>query len=208
MTLEQTTDHNAEALNQLLEQFKSKPRIEALISAKMIQVQEIEAVLFDIRDKLVLAVAVGDQLDIFGKIVTEPRLGKSDPTYLAFVLARILINRSNGRIEEINAVIKLITEATTGGTWRIDEFPPASMVLEETTDAGSVFDLDAILQLFESMTGGGIGAQVVSLPSSQTATPHAVFTFADADVAQPSNSRGLGNVSVTTGGRLTDAIDL
>lgn len=206
MTITQTTDHKAEALALLLEQFKNKATLAALLNANMIQVQELEDVFFDIMAKLVLSVAVGDQLDIFGKIVVEPRLGRTDGVYAAFIAARILINRSNGRVEEINAVLAIVLPVTTGGTFRVHDRADGSFYLEETTAGGSVFDTPTITALLRELKGGGIGSQLTFLPSAQSAPPFGIFHFADADVAQADSVNGFSSTAQAAGGKLADAV--
>jgi len=203
MTLEQTTTHDAEALAQLLEQFKGKARIEALLSANMTQIQEIEGVAFDMLEAFVVSTAVGDQLDTIGKIVTEPRKGKTDDVYRAFILARITINRSNGRVEEFNTVLQLITEATTGGTWQVHERPPACLYVEETTAGGSVFDTPTILAILESMKAGGVCVQLTYAAALAAET----FQFASGSTPEASTTNGLGDAGQTTGGFFGNAID-
>ena len=79
--------------------------VEKHVSVYLNKVQEIEQLLFDVLDKFVLGVAVGDQLDILGKIVVEGRNSRNDDNYRRAIRAKILVNNSNGTIEELLAII-------------------------------------------------------------------------------------------------------
>lgn len=52
-----------------------------------------------------LLTATGAQLDQYGRLVTEPRLGRDDATYRTAIIARIATNRSSGTPEELIAIL-------------------------------------------------------------------------------------------------------
>lgn len=68
--------------------------------------------IFSMRTTRFIATAVGQQLDNFGKIVDQPRLGFSDDFYRILLYAKIGINNSQGDPETIISILKLLTQST------------------------------------------------------------------------------------------------
>lgn len=113
MTISQITDHFEKGLKRLLEQYKNKPNIKALIEIYSIQIQEIENEIIQMRVNRFITNAVGKQLDNFGEIVGQPRLGFSDEFYRVLLYAKIGQNISQGLPEQIIALFKLFTNGST-----------------------------------------------------------------------------------------------
>jgi len=101
MAFTRKTTHVLEGLAQLVEQFRDAPNLGALLSAYMMQVQEIEDVLFDLIDLRLFLTAEGAQLDGIGAIVGESRSGNSDADYRELIQSRIFINQSEATAEEL-----------------------------------------------------------------------------------------------------------
>lgn len=106
-------NHVEQGLERLLEQWKGKPNLEKAIKSLTSGIQDIESVLFELMEnRLDISVAVGAQLDRFGTIVGQERLGFDDDFYRILLLARIGINISNGEPERIIDTLKLLTKAS------------------------------------------------------------------------------------------------
>lgn len=109
----------------------------ALIRAYVAQIQELEGVMFELRDARAVGTAVGAQLDGLGGIIGEDRLGRDDDTYRIAIQSRIDNNSSNGTIEDLLDLIK----TASGGdkTVRLSESFPAHFDAEivEATDVSS-----------------------------------------------------------------------
>lgn len=73
----------ADPLRRLVEQFRGKPRIEALLKAIAAQVQHLEDVATDLRENRWLDSAEGAQLDGLGRILGLPRGAWDDEQYRA-----------------------------------------------------------------------------------------------------------------------------
>ena len=127
MTLVEKTTHAEEARDRLITQFRNKPIIQALLDTYSAQVQEIEAVLFDLMTERWLATAQGAQLDGLGAIVGEDRQGRSDTDYRVAIQARILINRSEGTPEQLIEIASLLSQ---GSSITLTEYFPASFTVE------------------------------------------------------------------------------
>ncbi len=122
--------HVADAIDLLIQQFREKPLIAALVTAYVGEVQEIEDQAWKVLLATDLDRARGAQLDGLGKLVGEQRRGRSDTLYRAAIRVRILINRCNGKMPELLRILTLFLGATDGdGTVRLTQPAPAALKL-------------------------------------------------------------------------------
>lgn len=127
-------DHTTEALNLLIEFFKHGPRNQAFLTAVMAQVQELEQEAWDVYTSFDVDTAVGDQLDIIGTLVGEGRGDYADDDeYRAGIRVRTLVNRSEGKLEELVA----IADGIGGTSIYVREAYPATIHIEFDTFGGS-----------------------------------------------------------------------
>lgn len=120
-----TTERLAEAVGNLIDQFKGQPNVEAFIEAWAQQSQEIETAAFGLLTGTTLATAVGVQLDGLGELVGVEREGRSDPDYRLRISAQILFNNSSGTIEDLLQ----LAVALGATTLALTEVPPAKIEL-------------------------------------------------------------------------------
>lgn len=106
------TTHVADALDRLLQQYRDLPRVTALITAFVDEVQDLENALADVYDGRWIDLAVGDVLDDVGTIVNQPRLGFDDDRYRSLIRAKIGQNVSQGDPERVIQVAKLLIGAS------------------------------------------------------------------------------------------------
>jgi hypothetical protein len=130
MTLERIDDHLEQAADLLLDQYKEKPRLYALLASYVRRCQELETATWDVIWNRLIDYAADGQLDTLGAIVGEKRLGKSDATYRVYIRARIRINYSEGHPDDIIDVQRLVE--STPFVYR--EYYPATVVLEYLDD--------------------------------------------------------------------------
>ena len=123
--------HVQDSLDRLLEQYKTKPRIEGLISCLVEEIQELEDVVHKLPEDLTIVTAIGIQLDLIGTIVVQDRLGFSDTIYRSLLQAKIGENVSKSTPENIIDVVKLLTGATLVD---YQEAYPAGSVIGINTD--------------------------------------------------------------------------
>ena len=127
MNVTQITTHSEDAKNRLLFQFQGKPNIEGLLdSLGGQQIQDLEDILFDISTRLDIDVSIGVQLDNIGKIIGQARSGQNDETYRLFLKAKAGRNVSEGDIERVISVWKIITG---GSLIQVVESYPAEIEL-------------------------------------------------------------------------------
>ena len=119
-------DHVARGVARLIERYR-KPRTSALLESWLAEVQEAEDALWQLLVDRSLATAEGDQLDVLGKIVGQPREGRSDDVYRLWISARNMVLRSSGRTEEMLKIARTLVGATD--TVALDEYYPAAFVM-------------------------------------------------------------------------------
>lgn len=168
------TDHVAEALALLLEQYKEQPRLEALLTSYIAEAQYLEDTAVDVYLLRALAVATDAQLDTLGAIVGEMRNGRTDASFRRTIRVRILINNSDGRTEQLIVIADLFEAiGDGGGSVEVRDYPPASIlvVLHDATLAEDPAETAIRLRLAK---GGGIGLQLVHLPTGADASTFAL----------------------------------
>lgn len=70
--------------------------------------QDFEDEMFAFTQSIDLDVASDSLLDLLGSLVGESRSGFNDPSYRAFIKARVLSNISKGTIEEIKSISDIV----------------------------------------------------------------------------------------------------
>ena len=108
-----TEERLAEAVGNLIDQFKGQANIEAFIEAWAQQSQEVELAAFGVLLLTTLANAEGAQLDGLGEIVGVEREGRSDADYRVRIGAQILLNNASGTIEDLLALAVALGATTT-----------------------------------------------------------------------------------------------
>jgi hypothetical protein len=111
MTIAKITNHLGEALDRLLEQYKSKANLQAVLEIYLDQVQQLEDALYPLFDALKISVMEGAMLDLIGQIVGQPRTTNLDSRYRILLYVKIHQNVSEGEPERVISVFKLLTES-------------------------------------------------------------------------------------------------
>ena len=154
MSLTEKTNHVEEAKGNLVAQFKRKVTFEKFIEVYIRQIQELEAVDFQLLEERGVDTSIGWQLDVLGKIVGEPRQGRSDSQYRAATKARIKLNLSNATAEDIIGLIRALAGDVRVLIW---EFFPASFIAQILDPINpSLVDPYRVVGLIESGRGAGI----------------------------------------------------
>lgn len=171
----QITDHAAQAKARLLFQYQGKANIEALLdSLGGQQIQDLENILFDINTRLDIDNSEGVQLNNIGLIVGQPRNGQNDITYRLFLKAKAGVNVSEGDIERVLSVWKIIT----GGTIvSLTEIYPAA--IELFSDIPVVGELEvAAFELMQDVVSAGVSVvSVIISPDNAFGFENSVDTL-------------------------------
>lgn len=130
MTIEHTTNHVAEAVNNLLTQFRNKTAVEALVRAPAEQIQDLEDALVQVLEGRSVVVAVGAQLDGIGRILNVERGGRNDDAYRVALRLQIKGNNSRGTAQDLLDIIELWNGSPPVGRWQIRDAGVASFIVE------------------------------------------------------------------------------
>ena len=104
--LQPVTDHTEIAQGYLLEQYKGRPKIEALLEAIILPIQSIEDESYKMYLQGLISVAEGVYLDRLGAIVGVERKARSDKDYRFAINIGITANNSGATPEDIIAVVR------------------------------------------------------------------------------------------------------
>ena len=107
-TIPKVDNHTEIAQGYLLEQYKNRPNIEALLKALILPVQELEDTLYIMYLNLSIFAAESFYLYRIGAIIGEKRNYKNDSNYKLALFTRIVANNSGGTPEEIIAIIRSV----------------------------------------------------------------------------------------------------
>ena len=142
-------DHGPLGVARLVKQYRGdQVRVQDVQAAFLAALQPIEDVSMDVLVGRWPLTAIGAQLDTLGEIVGQGRGQFTDDQYRLWILARILVNKANGRIEELINILELLGVTDI----KIKEFRPAGLFI---SIAGYQF-ADDVEELIVEAKGGGI----------------------------------------------------
>ncbi len=165
--------------------------MEAMLASFTDRIQELEDAAWEVADYLLLKNAFGVVLDKIGKIVGRSRRGLEDDDYKIALRARIRINRSFGRPEDLIAVARL--SLPSDFTFVYGEAYMAVLVL---VNEQATFDIPTLFANLTETRAGGVRL----LLTMTTIDPGQVFTFGS---GERDELRGLGSVGSSVGGKLS-----
>lgn len=102
-------DIRSEVLQELYFQFRDKPRFRALVEALALGAQVFEDACVDVIQTLSLSSASGVHLALLGSIVGEQRLNLTEEEYRRVIRAKIVSNRSSGRVSDLLETWRLLS---------------------------------------------------------------------------------------------------
>lgn len=199
---ETPVDHEALALNRLVQQFRNKPNIEKLVRAFCRPMADLEQAFVDIILKLSLERAEGESLRQLARFVGQTILdGLTDEDLKRYVRARILANRSSGMGEEIIKITRLVVnDANTRVKVRSVGNATAAVELENNP---TNFDIGTILYRDFLARSVGVGVRVTLTWWLDAETE--MFEFESFTPGQ-GLGKGFGNSSnPAVGGKLANA---
>lgn len=138
------------AKNRLISYFRRGPRNRAFLDGVVSQVQDLEDSSQSLYLLTRLPYALGVNLDVLGRIVGELRAGRADEDYRAAIRTRILVNASDGKTEQLIAIVLSILPTTTVG---IAEYSPPALSIT-VGDLGSVTPDTMYRMLFQAKAAG------------------------------------------------------
>jgi hypothetical protein len=195
--IEQRETVSDDGVGLFIDQYKDKPRLEALARSFLDSCQELEDVIWSVLLARIIDNAIGKNLDTLGKLVGQPRLGYDDVTYRIFINARALVNRSRGRAQDIIAVAALLLGVYT---FSYTDLYPASFVVEADgpVSAGIVAHASAIATLISKARSAGVGSSFHYTDEASAG----LLLFSATDSMDIDSPHGLADDTGTTGGTL------
>lgn len=159
MSLATITDHVARTLANLPSRFSASARLRALVSILATECQVLEDTLWDLIADRMLSTAAGVQLDAYGELVGQPRLGGfTDDEYRALISVRIQANRTSGEAETVIDIISKLV----GVNARYRQKGQANYSMEWEVPVGiSAAMVTCINDLWPVITGAGISWSAV-----------------------------------------------
>lgn len=121
--VEHIPDYVSRGTALLIERYRL-PRLSALLGAWLAEVQTVEDVLYAL-----LTEGLTRQLDVLGRIVGQPREGRSDAVFLLWIRARVLVNRSSGRAPQLYAIVRAVQVPDP----ELEDCFPAAAIMHATT---------------------------------------------------------------------------
>lgn len=191
-------DHVGQGLALFINQYRNKPRFAAWASAYLKQCQQLEDAIYDVLIKRLIENAVGVQCDAIGRIVGEYRRGLDDATYKIFIAARVRINRSRGNVDDVLAVLALVTK--TPAEFR--EYRPSCLFLNFL----EIVDQDVVLiyTMLRDTKAAGVKLTMI-VPTSDTVE----FLPMDAEFGTSNLNHAVGDaVTPSVLGLLSDVVSV
>lgn len=184
MTFHRTDiDEIAEVL--LLDQDR-KVRIKSLLRVRSDRTQALEDSLWDIYYHMFLDTATGFDLDRFGAIVGEPRLGRADERYRLWIKARGRANRSAGRADDLLEILRLVLGPDAFIDYHDIPDRNAEVVITVVANTSELAQIGAILR---TVVGAGIRLDLIGSPYS----PGETFSFSANVAGDPGPGLGFGD---------------
>ena len=197
-TLVADPDIVSDAVARLTDDYRDKPVMRALAETLAERFAAEDEVELELYTQQWIDNAEGELLDAIGEIVGEPRLGRDDDKYRLHLRARVLINRSNGKISDTTKIAKLILNPEAVFLY-VPE-PPAAYVVRVTDMTVDASDVVGILR---QVTPAGVGFRLEYSEDTTTA-----FMFAPDDTPEQIDAdHGFADNAQTTGGEFADAVE-
>jgi hypothetical protein len=200
------TSHCAAGLALLIAQYQDSPRLQALICSYLDQVQAAETGTVAVYERgLDLDTAVGAQLDIIGRLVRESRDGRADLEYRRALAVRVLVNRSQGRHEDLIAIVRLFEalDDEPGAVVRVQSVQPAAV--EVRLDSTPVNGPRAVDKRLRRAKAAGVRLTTIG-GAIDGYTPATAFRLVTPVEAESKSAVGLAPIGLGFGGYLAHAL--
>lgn len=189
----ETFDYGDHGLARLLWQYRgSQPRMQAFLDALLDSFQSLENVAFEVLANRWPLTAEGDQLDVVGKIVGQARGERTDDQYRLYIIAKILINKSKGRLANITEILDLMGYPTIEV---IEHYPAELLVSVAGADYGE--DIGPFVKL---ASPAGVAFRWTFSDEDAGDTFQFANTLGADDTDSSSGFGDLGEATQTTGG--------
>lgn len=177
------TDHEGEAVARIPSRWYGLPNFEALVRAFVAPIQTLEDALWELLTLRTIDTGSGVTLDAIGAIIGEPRTTQTDDDeYRPYLRARIATNRSDGTVEALIRVCRVLLNDPAVQV-RVRTYPPASIVIRLRGAVPSA-TADALIGFLRSAKAAGVSLMLVSSEVDTLGT----FRFARSSYATEINA--------------------
>ena len=128
--------HSADAQARVLWQYRQAARLLALLTGHTDELDSLEPVTWEVFAERYPTTAVGDQLDVLGRIVGVGRDDMTDDEYRPLILTKIRANRSNGTIPDLDDILEVAGLLA----WQVSQYQ-TEVIVEITGVDPAVFEL-------------------------------------------------------------------
>lgn len=192
--------HVAQGLAQLSAQFQGKPKIAALLSAFLTQVQLLE----DETWKLIaqggpaaaLTAGWSTLLDQIGTLVGITRQGLSDAAFYWAIQGAIAANRSQGSCADVIGV----TITAGAGTVIVTESFPAAMLVDPAMPLFN-YSSAVLIALLRRTKSAGVRLNLLDYPAGD------IFSCSDTEFVETSATLGFSDTTGVAGGNLMGVVE-
>jgi hypothetical protein len=169
-------DHVVAALSRLKQQFKDRPKIEAMLTALVAEVQPLESALQQLYHERAIDTAIGAQLDVLGAIVGQPRGGLSDELYRRYIRTKISVNQSDSLVENVIRVMNLFVN-DDAASYEVDEQYPAGIAARVHGRILTEAESDGLIRFLRDTVAAGVRILLEYLTALEADTfSTAIFT--------------------------------
>lgn len=151
MSVTQITDYSQITLQLIAEHFKNGS-IHQILDGTDTQWEEFEQVFFDLLNNRWLDTAVGEQLDVLGRILGVERAGRDDASFRTLLELKAEVNVSNGEPEILIKAVKILYLASN--VTYTPDYPAAVDITHDGT---------AGLFILEDLVAVGSGEEIVTV---------------------------------------------
>lgn len=146
--------------------------IEKLLAALIEPVQSVEDALWQLLTARTIDTAIGEQLNVIGRVVGQPRNGLVDDDYRRYIRARIATSRSDGTANDVITVARLVLNETNA-RFELHNQGVAAYVLRVRLVAVDDEIADIMIAFLRQATAAGVRV----ILESSSAAPNTTFKW-------------------------------
>lgn len=143
-----------EAIARLLSWFKDDAEWQTYVGVLADEVQELEDAAWDVIVQRQLDSAEGAQLDQWGDLLDEDRQGLGDDEYRGVLRAKILVNLSQGRADDLYGVA--IALASPLSVWVVEYQPATVLLIIQVSQVMSTSKIIRVVRLLTAAKPAGV----------------------------------------------------
>ena len=175
----------------MLQQFEGSGDLRALASSFLARAQDFEDAIHPLFAERDIANMTGHRLDGLGQVVKVVRGGRTDDEYRLRLRAEMAVLTSQGSLEDLITVLRLLIDMDTTGSIQIDEYAPKSIYMR-ARDFIVTEDPVVVTALLRRAVSAATDLQFIY--TTAEAADDDLFRFSDTNgTSETSSSHGYSN---------------